>query len=66
MRKENSEQLKTRTEYAFRLNVCTRTIDRLIDQGLPHLRVGAKSIRIDPLTADKWLTQTYGTTRAAA
>lgn len=50
------ERLKTKKECAGILNVCTKTVDRQIKQGMPHLRIGGQ-IRFDMDEVLKWIKE---------
>jgi hypothetical protein len=41
----------------------TRHVDNLIAQGLPHLKIGERRVRIIIEEADAWMRARYGTQR---
>lgn len=53
-------QITDKRGYAQRWGLCVRTINNLIDRGLPHLKIGARRVRIDVAEADAWMRRTYG------
>ena len=52
--------------YGQRWNFSIRKIDDLLAQGLPHLRVGSRRVRIIIAEADRWMIEKFGTQRRAA
>lgn len=55
-----SLKLATKDEYATRLQVSTRSVDRLMSLGLPHIKLGHRTVRINTYSADAWLTKRFG------
>ena len=49
--------------YAERWHFGPRMIDNLLAQGLPHLAVGKRRVRILVAEADVWMRERYGTRR---
>jgi hypothetical protein len=49
--------------FAQRWNFSTRYVDNLLAQGLPHLKVGARRVRIVVAEADAWMRQRFSTQR---
>lgn len=49
--------------YAARWHVSTRTTDHWIRDGLPHVKIGLRIVRICVAEADRWLIGKYGTRR---
>lgn len=49
--------------YGTRWGLCVRSVDNLLRQGLPHIKVGARRVRINVDEADAWMKQRYGTQR---
>jgi len=49
--------------YAARWLFSPRHIDNLIAQGLPHLKIGQRRVRIVVADADAWMKDRYGTRR---
>ena len=43
----------------------TRHIDKLLAEGLPHLKIGKRRVRISTAEADAWMWQRFGTQRRA-
>jgi hypothetical protein len=46
--------------YGEHLGLCERTVGNLLKQGLPHLKIGSRRVRIDVAEADAWMRKTYG------
>ena len=49
--------------YAERWGFSLRTVDNLLAKGLPHLKIGARRVRIEIAAADQWMRQTFGVQR---
>jgi hypothetical protein len=49
--------------YAEHWSFSTRHIDNLIAQGLPHLKIGKRRVRIVIPEADAWMKERFGTQR---
>jgi hypothetical protein len=49
--------------YAQRWRFSPRHIDNLIAQGLPHLKIGSRRVRIHVPEADAWMHEKFGTQR---
>jgi hypothetical protein len=49
--------------YAERWQFSLRHVDNLIAKGLPHLKIGARRVRILTDEADSWMRATFGTQR---
>lgn len=49
--------------FAARWGFSPRHIDNLLAQGLPHLRVGARRVRIIVAEADAWMKAKFSTQR---
>jgi len=49
--------------YARRWQFSPRHVDNLLKQGLPHLKIGARRVRIIIAEADAWMRERYGTQR---
>jgi predicted DNA-binding transcriptional regulator AlpA len=48
---------------AAMLGMSRRTVDNLVAQGCPHLRIGARRLRFDMNEVRSWLTQQFHTQR---
>ena len=44
-------------------NLSPRTIDNLMAEGLPHLKIGRRRVRFDLTEVSIWLRQKYGVAR---
>lgn len=42
---------------------CTRTIDSLMQQGLPHIKINSRNIRFDLDQVREWASRKYSTAR---
>jgi hypothetical protein len=51
--------------FAQRWHFSARHIDNLIAQGMPHLKIGERRVRILIDEADAWMKQRFGTQRRA-
>jgi hypothetical protein len=49
--------------YGTRWQFSTRHIDNLLRQGLPHLKIGKRRVRILVDEADAWMKERFGTRR---
>ena|ERR1043166_390100 len=49
--------------YAKRWHFSSRHVDNLLVQGLPHLKIGARRVRIIVNEADIWMREKFGTQR---
>jgi hypothetical protein len=49
--------------YAERWRFSPRHIDNLLAQGLPHLKIGSRRVRILIDEADLWMRERFGTQR---
>ena len=47
-------------QFGERWSISTRSVDRLIDQGLPVVKLGHRTVRIVPCSADAWLVKKFG------
>lgn len=53
----------TKSELAKLYSLSTRTIDNFLAQGLPHLAIGARRVRIEASQAHAWMRAKFGTRR---
>jgi len=58
-----TEEITDKRGYAERWRFSVRHIDNLIAQGLPHLAIGTRRVRIVVEEADAWMHQRFGTQR---
>jgi len=49
--------------YAARWRFSVRHMDNLLAQGLPHLKIGLRRVRIIVAEADRWMVERFGTRR---
>jgi hypothetical protein len=49
--------------YAARWHFSVRHTDSLLAQGLPHLKIGCRRVRIIVAEADRWMVERFGTRR---
>ena len=52
--------------FGARYVVSSRKVDNLLADGLPHLKIGSRRVRIVIEEADKWMREKYGTQRRRA
>lgn len=52
--------------YGARWQSSVRTVDNWIARGLPHLKIGARRVRIDIEEADAWMRSQFSVQRRAA
>lgn len=52
--------------YAKRWQGSPRWVDDLISRGLPHLKIGARRVRIEVAEADAWMQEQFRTQRRRA
>jgi len=53
----------TKRELAARYRFSVRHIDNLIAKGMPHMKIGARRVRINITQADAWMQEQFGTRR---
>lgn len=49
--------------FAARWHFSVRFLDSLISQGLPHVKVGQRRVRIVTVEGDRWMKERFGTQR---
>ena len=54
-----------KTTFAKRWGFSLRTVDNFLAQGMPHLAVGRRRVRIVVMEADAWMQERFGTRRRA-
>jgi hypothetical protein len=52
--------IHTLLDYAARWQVSRRTITNWLHEGLPHVKTGARSVRIIAVEADEWVRRKWG------
>jgi hypothetical protein len=62
----NTTAVTDKRGYGQRWLFSTRKVDNLIADGLPHLKIGSRRVRIVVEEADKWMQEKYGTQRRGA
>ena len=55
----------TKKDVAKFLQLSVRTIDNLLRQGLPHLKLGKRRCRFDMVEVRQWCKEQFGTQRRA-
>jgi hypothetical protein len=58
-----ADEITDKRGYGQRWHFSTRHIDNLISQGLPHLKIGERRVRIIVSEADEWMKIRFGTQR---
>jgi hypothetical protein len=56
-------EITDKSGYGERWGFARRTIDNLIAQGLPHLKIGKRRVRICIPEADAWMWKRFGQQR---
>lgn len=56
-------RLVSKKEMAKLLGFSERTVSGLLSRGMPHMRFGARRVRIDPEDAIRWCKEYYGSRR---
>ena len=56
----------TKKMFADRWGISTRTVENMLREGLPHIAIGNKCVRLDLIEADEWLTRRHATIRFGA
>lgn len=51
--------------FGERWGFSVRHVDKLLSQGMPHLRVGNRRVRIINAEADAWMREKFATRRSA-
>ena len=57
------DQITDKRGYAARWQLSTRTVSNLLAQGLPHVRIGNRRVRLVIDEADAWMRGKFGTRR---
>ena len=63
---KSTGQIVDKRGFAQRWMFSLRYIDNLLAQGLPHLKIGKRRVRILVDEGDAWMKQKFGTQRRAA
>ncbi|NBV23382.1 MAG: DNA-binding protein [Proteobacteria bacterium] len=50
-------------DVASMLVVCPRTVDNLMERGLPHLKLGKRAVRFDMEEVRAWAKREFGSAR---
>jgi predicted DNA-binding transcriptional regulator AlpA len=58
-----AQDITDKSGFAARWGGSRRWVDKLLAQGLPHLKIGARRVRIITAEADAWMKQQFGTQR---
>ena len=62
---EQSAQITDKRGYGSRWQSSVRTVDNWLKAGLPHLKIGARRVRIDIPEADQWMRDRFSVQRRA-
>jgi len=57
------DQITDKRGYAARWRFSVRHMDNLLAQGLPHLKIGLRRVRIIVAEADRWMVERFATRR---
>ena len=60
---DNTDNIVDKRGYAARWKFSLRHIDNFLAQGLPHLKIGKRRVRILIDEADVWMKSRFGTQR---
>ncbi len=60
---KTAAEITDKKGYAQRWIFSVRKVDGLLAEGLPHLKIGARRVRIVIEEADRWMLEKYGTQR---
>lgn len=60
---ETENLIADKRQYAARWKFSVRKIDDLLARGLPHLKIGARRVRILIPEADAWMRERFGMQR---
>jgi hypothetical protein len=58
-----ASEITNKKGYAERWQHSVRAVDKWISQGLPHLKIGKRRVRIIIPEADAWMRERFGTQR---
>lgn len=58
-----SAEITDKRGYGARWHFSVRHVDNLLAQGLPHLKIGQRRVRIIIAEADAWMRERFGTRR---
>ena len=53
----------TKRDVADMMQLCTRTVDNLMAEGMPYLRLGSRRVRFNVEEVKAWLKERYSTQR---
>lgn len=56
-------QFGDKNDVAAMLGLCRRSVDNLLERGLPHLKFGRRRIRFDMEEVKQWAKREFGTAR---
>jgi len=58
-----AESITDKRGFAARWGFSTRHVDNLLSQGLPHLKIGKRRVRIILAEADAWMKESFSCRR---
>lgn len=58
-----TEEITDKRGFGKRWSFSTRHVDNLLAQGLPHLKIGKRRVRIILAEADAWMREQFSTRR---
>ena len=58
-----NEEITDKRGFGKRWSFSTRHVDNLLAQGLPHLKIGKRRVRIIIAEADAWMRERFSTQR---
>jgi len=60
---EQSAPITDKKGYGSRWQASVRTVDNWLKAGMPHLKIGARRVRIDIPQADQWMHDRFSVQR---
>ena len=58
-----TEEITDKRGFGKRWSFSTRHVDNLLAQGMPHLKIGKRRVRIILVEADAWMREQFSTRR---
>jgi len=60
---KSTEEITDKRGFAARWGFSIRHVDNLLAQGMPHLKIGKRRVRIILMEADAWMKERFGCRR---
>ena len=58
------DRIVDKKTWARRWNLSTRTVDKFLQSGMPHLKIGSRRVRLIVQEADSWMKEKFATRRS--